>query len=52
MGPDIVEECQAVEEMPEVESNPWKPLFEPTEFNEEHGPLDVAAYKLTDDQLL
>ena len=52
LGPDIVEECQAVEEMPEVEPYAWKPLFEPTEFNEAHGPLELASYKLTDAQLL
>ena len=52
LGPDIVEECQAVQELPEVDNDAWKPLFEPTEFNEEHGPLELEAYKLTDAQLL
>ena len=52
LGPDIVEECQAVEELPAAEPDAWKPLFEPTEFNDAHGPLEVAAYKLTDAQLL
>ena len=47
LGPDIVEECQAVEELPEVEPDAWRPLFEPADFNEAHGPLEIEAYRLT-----
>ncbi len=49
LGPDIVEECNAVaalEEQPD-----WDPLFEPTSFNENHKPLTVQGYKLAEEEL-
>ena len=38
-------------ELPAVDPDSWKPLFEPSSFNEAHGPLEVAEYKLTEDEL-
>ena len=46
MGPDIVEECQTLSEMPAVDPDGWQPIFEPTDFNNEHGPLEVEQYRL------
>ena len=39
LGPDIIEECKAVTELPAVDQEQWKPVFEPTDFNDAHGPL-------------
>ena len=39
LGPDIVEECQAVSRLEEAKSDNWEPLFEPNSFNTRHGPL-------------
>ena len=47
LGPDIVEECQAVTEMEEVREDTWTPIFEPHDFNEENGPLLIDTYWLT-----
>ena len=47
MGPDIVEECLAVAALPRDVDERWSPLFEPAEFNEEHGPLLVDDYRLS-----
>ena len=33
LGPDIVEECNAVKELPDQAQPEWKPLFEPNDFN-------------------
>ena len=33
MGPDIVEECQALTELQRDGEDQWKPLFDPTDFN-------------------
>ena len=46
MGPDVIEECKAVTEMAAVSDSDWSPLFEPHDFNEEHGPLDIESYRL------
>ena len=51
LGPDIIEECQAVAAIPPDGGYGWTPLFEPTEFNDEHGPLHVASYQLSTVQL-
>ena len=52
LGPDIVEECQAVAALPlEEENDHWAPLFEPTKFNAEHGPLKLEDYRLSADEL-
>ena len=47
LGPDIVEECQVVSNI--IAGNPedWVPLFEPTSFNECHGPLELEKYSLS-----
>ena len=46
LGPDIVEECQAVAALPPVDPDGWVPLFEPTEFTRAHQPLLVEDYRL------
>ena len=33
LGPDIVEECDAVANLDPTEEDSWSPLFEPTDFN-------------------
>ena len=47
LGPDIVEECQAVDELPIVDPDHWTPVFEPTDFNDTHGPLQLDDYRLS-----
>ena len=37
--------------MQEVNDDDWAPLFEPTEFNEEHKPLKLEQYKLPSEDL-
>ena len=51
MGPDLVEECSAVADLPPADSEEWRPLFEPTRFNEANGPLTLEAFKLNPDLL-
>ena len=51
LGPDVVEECRAVAELPAVDSDSWSPLFEPVEFNEAHAPLQVEDYRLSQEEL-
>ena len=51
LGPDIVEECQAVDELPAVDPDHWTPLFEPTDFNDNHGPLQLEDYRLSQEEL-
>ena len=51
MGPDIVEECQAVATLPAVDAESWAPLFEPADFNEAHGPLQLDDYRLSQEEL-
>ena len=51
LGPDIIEECQAVASLSEADQQGWSPLFEPVEFNDEHGPLTIENYRLSQDQL-
>ena len=52
VGPDIVEECQSVAALPRDSSSNWAPLFEPVDFNETHGPLNVEYYRLSPEDLL
>ena len=51
LGPDIVEECQAVANLPDAGIEGWVPVFEPTDFNTEHGPLEIEAYRLPREEL-
>ena len=51
LGPDIVEECEAVASLPESNHPGWSPIFEPVEFNEAHGPLAIEDYRLSTDEL-
>ena len=30
LGPDVIEECQAIEEQEKVDPMEWEPVFEPT----------------------
>ena len=46
LGPDLVEECQAVDAIVEGEYEPFAPLFDPVQFNEAHGPLELEDYRL------
>ena len=34
------------------QNQPWKLLFDPDLFNEQHGPLHTANFELTQDQLM
>ena len=51
LGPDIVEECQAVDELPKVDMDQWQLHFEPNDFNNEHGPLTLDSYRLSQDDM-
>ena len=53
LGPDVVEECQAVAAIGDQiqEQEQWRPVFDPTHFTEQHGPLTLVDYKLTDEEL-
>ena len=45
LGPDLVEECQAVVSLPLSDEVGKNLLFDPYVFNEEHGPLQVEDYR-------
>ena len=51
LGPDIVEECGAVAALPAVDRDSWVPLFEPSDFNHDHGPLEIEPYRLPPEDL-
>ena len=51
LGPDIIEECQAVATLPQNEEDTWSPDFEPYDFNAAHGPLTIENYRLSRDAL-
>ena len=51
LGPDIVEECQAVAALPLVDPDTWLPLFEPHDFGRANQPLLVEQYQLSQDEL-
>ena len=51
IGPDIVEECEEVDSLQPVDPDSWKPLFEPNEFNNTHGPLLKENYKLSETEI-
>ena len=51
LGPDVVEECQAVANMEAVDPDNWTPLFDPTAFNEAHQPLTIDQYRLPQEEL-
>ena len=46
LAPDLIEECQAVADLNHVNIDGWEPIFEPTDFNEQHGPLHIDSYNL------
>ena len=47
LGPDLVEECQLVDDLPKGDPDSWDPLFEPNNFTEAYGPLEVEKYRLS-----
>ena len=51
LGEDIIEECQAIEQLSTLDEEQWTPLFEPTQYNEQHGPLELQNHRLTAAQL-
>ena len=51
LGPDLVEECQAVVDLPLGDEFGKDPLFDPYAFNEEHAPLHVEEYRLQKSEL-
>ena len=51
LGPDIVEECSAVAAMPAVDPDDWVPLFEPNDFVEANGLLEIEQYRLPSEDL-
>lgn len=51
LGPDIVEECNAVADLPAVEPGEWAPLFDPQRFAEEHRPLELEQYRLPQEDI-
>ena len=48
---DIIEECHAVEQLAVDEDERTTPLFEPTDFKVEHGPLELDRFKLSAEEL-
>ena len=51
LGPDLIEECQAVVDMEAVDPDEWEPLFDPHKFNVDHGPLKLEQYRLPQEDL-
>ena len=53
LGPDVVEECQAVVDMHLLDNNDqdWSPLFEPNDYNQIHGPLSIKDHQLSNEDL-
>ena len=51
IGPDAVEECQAVADVPPDDCDDWSPLFDPHKFNAEYGPLEIENYRLPPEDL-
>ena len=53
LGPDVVEECQAVVDLQQQDNNEqeWSPLFEPNDFNQNNGPLLIKEYQLSNEDL-
>jgi len=49
LAPDVLEECTAVAAMEEKAD--WAPLFEPNDFNEQHKPLNIADYVMSEEEL-
>ena len=44
MGPDVVEECLAVADLPPTDPDQWTPILDPHDFNQTHGPLKIEDY--------
>ena len=47
----MVEECQSVTELELDGDSHWETLFDPVKFNEEHGPLLLEQYRLSNEEL-
>ena len=51
IGPEILEECNAVAELPQVDANSWEPLFDHNQFQEQNGPLEIEKFRLPQEDL-
>ena len=51
LGPDIVEECNSVADLPADEPNEWAPLFDPQQFADENRPLELERYRLPQEDI-
>ena len=51
IGPDVYEECHSVAELPEVDEENWAALYDPHDFNDKHGPLQIEDYRLSEADL-
>ena len=50
LGPDIVEECEAVAVLHQEDPDTWSPLFEPADYNERHGSHLIEDHRLSQEQ--
>lgn len=51
LGPDLIEECNFVAELPAVDPDEYPPLYDPNAFNKAHGPLEIEKFRLPQDDL-
>ena len=51
MGPEIIEECNFVADLPGDETDSWAPLFDPNAFKDAHGPLEIEKFRLPQEDL-
>ena len=51
LGPDVVEECRAVDRLQPGNEDDWAPFFDPEDFNKRHGPLLLKDHALPQDDL-
>lgn len=51
LGPDVVEQCNIVAELPAEGDEAWNALFDPNAFNELNKPLEFEKYRLPQEDL-
>ena len=51
LGPDVLEECRAVDRLHPANEDEWGPFFDPEDFNNRHGPLLIKDYALPQDDM-
>ena len=51
IGPDAIEECHAVADIPPDDCEDWNPLFDPHKFIDEYGPLEIEKYRFKPEDL-